>query len=62
MKSNVWRQCGKKNRYSNESKAYHYKKKYERERGIKLDIYWCTYCNGYHLTSKEWQPFKNNCK
>jgi hypothetical protein len=26
---------------------------FERERGTKLDYYWCNYCNGFHLTSKE---------
>ena len=34
----------------------YYKKMYERQRGRKLDYYWCSKCNGYHLTSEEFRP------
>jgi len=26
---------------------------YERERGKKLDYYWCHFCGGFHLTSMD---------
>ena len=48
-----WRQCGRKKRYKDEHTANKYRKLFEKERGKKLDYYWCTYCNGYHLTSSE---------
>lgn len=48
-----WRQCGCKKRYKDEHAANKYRKIFENERGIKLDYYWCCYCNGFHLTSSE---------
>ncbi|MCQ2544601.1 MAG: hypothetical protein MJ126_10600 [Lachnospiraceae bacterium] len=54
-KSN-WNQCGKKHRYRDEHTVNYYKKMYERQRGRKLDYYWCSKCNGYHLTSEEFRP------
>lgn len=56
MGKSIWNQCKKKNRYRDEHAANYYKRMYERERGKKLDYYWCPYCNGYHLTSEEWRP------
>ena len=53
MGKNEWRQCKSKNRYRDMHTVNHYKKMCERSRGKKLDYYWCTYCNGYHLTSVE---------
>ena len=53
MKKSTWRQCGSKKRYRDEHEAGIHKKMYERERGTKLDYYWCGYCKGYHLTSSE---------
>ena len=53
MKYNIWRQCGSKRRYRDEHTANHFRKLFEKERGKKLDYYWCEYCKGYHLTSKE---------
>ncbi len=47
----IWRQCGRKKRYRDEHTANQYRKLFERERGKKLDYYWCCYCRGYHLTS-----------
>ncbi len=51
MKKNIWKQCKSKKRYRNEHDVNQYRKKYERERGIKLDYYYCVHCKGYHLTS-----------
>ena len=47
----VWWQCGRKKRYRDEHTANYFRKLFERERGKKLDYYWCGYCNGFHLTS-----------
>ena len=51
MSRDIWYQCGRKNRYRDEHTANHYRKLFEKQRGKKLDYYWCTYCNGFHLTS-----------
>ena len=53
MSISTWRQCKRKKRYRDEHQVNYYKKLCERARGIKLDYYWCAYCNGYHLTSSE---------
>lgn len=53
MKYSIWRQCGSKRRYRDEHTANKFRKLFEKERGKKLDYYWCEYCRGYHLTSKE---------
>lgn len=55
MKKSTWRQCGSKARYRNEHEVNYYRKKCERERSVKLDYYWCSICNGYHLTSEEFR-------
>lgn len=52
----TWNQCGKKNRYRDEHTANLYRRKCEMEHGVKLDYYWCAYCNGFHLTSEEFRP------
>lgn len=49
----IWRQCGRKKRYRDEHTVNKYRKMFEKERGKKLDYYWCEYCNGFHLTSSE---------
>ena len=59
MKKSIWKQCKSKNRYRNEHEVNQYRKMYERERGKKLDYYWCVYCKGYHLTSAESFMSKN---
>lgn len=51
MEKSIWRQCKRKNRYRDEHTANYYRRKFEQERGKKLDYYWCPYCNGFHLTS-----------
>ncbi|HPF30382.1 MAG TPA: hypothetical protein PLZ77_09820 [Lachnospiraceae bacterium] len=51
MEKSFWKQCKRKKRYRDEHMANHYRKMFERERGKKLDYYWCSNCNGYHLTS-----------
>ena len=53
MKKSIWRQCTGKRRYRDEHTVNYYRRVCERERGKKLDYYWCKYCNGFHLTSKE---------
>ena len=53
MNKSIWRQCKRKNRYRDEHTANLYRRKFEQERGKKLDYYWCPYCNGFHLTSVE---------
>jgi hypothetical protein len=49
-KSN-WHRCGSKHRYRYEHDANISRKKYEKERGNKLRVYYCYDCNGFHLTS-----------
>lgn len=56
MKKSFWKQCGRKNRYRDEHIANYYRRLYEKERGKKLDYYWCPHCNGFHLTSIELDP------
>jgi hypothetical protein len=53
MTYKAWRQCGRKNRYRDEHAANHFRKIFESKRGKKLYYYWCEYCNGFHLTSRE---------
>lgn len=48
-----WRSCGKKKRYRDEKAAREMIRKIHGKRDTYLDYYYCTYCNGYHLTSKE---------
>ena len=56
MTYSEWRQCGRKKRYRDEHTANLYRKMFERERGKKLDYYWCYFCKGFHLTSQERHP------
>ncbi len=51
MSTSIWRQCKSKKRYRNIGEMYRSKKTCERNRGKKLDYYWCEICGGYHLTS-----------
>ena len=48
---NLYRSCLSKRRY----RTYHYAleqaKKYTEKYGKKQYVYWCEYCNGYHITS-----------
>lgn len=55
-KKSIWNQCGRKNRYRDEHTANYYCRVLGEERGVKLDYYWCAYCNGFHLTSGEFRP------
>ena len=48
----VFRQCKSKKRYRDEKQARAVMKRRSREVGY-LDYYYCVYCNGWHLTSKE---------
>ena len=51
MSKSLWSQCTSKKRYKDEYSANRYRKICQRARGVKLDYYWCHYCNGFHLTS-----------
>lgn len=51
MGKSIWHQCKSKNRYRDEHTANYYRRMYEMQREIKLEYYWCSYCNGFHLTS-----------
>lgn len=53
MSNSKWRQCKCKKRYRDEHTVNYYRRICEQKRGVKLDYYWCPYCNGYHLTSSE---------
>ncbi len=59
MKKGTWRSCGSKNRYRDEHTVNHYRKMFEKERGVKLDYYWCPYCKGFHLTSREYVVYES---
>lgn len=56
MDKRHWNQFRSKNRYRDEHVANTFRRKYEIERAKKLDYYYCVYCHGYHLTSKEFRP------
>ena len=64
MKRNVWRMCKSKKRYRDEHTANLYRRKFEEERGRKLDYYWCPCCFGFHLTSVVyeigWEEYEEN--
>lgn len=49
MNGTLWRSCGKKTRYGDEHAALHMAKKQEGLHGIKLKVYSCKYCGGWHL-------------
>ena len=44
--------CSRKKRYGTMSEAERYAAKYELRRGVRLRIYRCPVCGGYHLTHK----------
>lgn len=44
--------CLKKVRYPNEQTAYEAINRVHKERATELRVYFCSYCLGYHLTSK----------
>lgn len=52
-KNSLYRQCGSKKRYRDEKDARKILRKCEKERGQKLDYYYCSYCSGWHLTHKD---------
>ena len=52
MAMNIWRTCKSKKRYRDEHNANIFRRKHEIQYGMRLDYYWCPYCNGFHLTSK----------
>ena len=49
----ISRQCSQKRRYPNEGNATGAINKIRRERKKRLSAYYCIYCAGWHLTSKE---------
>lgn len=51
--------CRKKKRYSSEHEALRTAKKCTKERGTKLDVYYCNHCKGYHITKNYlYQPWR----
>lgn len=55
--------CLKKRRYQTEQKAQEIINKIHNEgRKTKLRVYFCKFCLGYHLTSKELNCKKEVCK
>ena len=46
------RACSRKKRYGTMHEAERYAAKYELRRGVRLRIYRCPVCGGYHLTHK----------
>ncbi len=45
-------QCGKKRRYRTEKYARQMANACEKRRKVKLRVYACAMCNGWHITSK----------
>lgn len=58
MDRKKWEMCGRKKRYKDEHMANYYRRKFQSDRAVVLDYYWCPYCHGYHLTSEEFVPQK----
>ena len=53
MKRSEWEACGKKTRYASQHEARQIANNCERARpGTKLRVYWCSVCEGWHMTSK----------
>lgn len=50
-KSLLYTSCRKKVRYRTEGEVSKARHKCERTRGVKLEYYFCPYCEGFHLTS-----------
>lgn len=44
--------CRKKIRYNNQHEATVHAHKAEMARGVRLRVYWCQNCGGYHITKK----------
>lgn len=49
-----WRDCKGKKRWSDYNGAAKYAKH------IGLRVYYCEYCNGYHLSSRQLKEYNNN--
>ncbi len=45
-----------KNCYNSESEAERVREYQEKERGVQLKVYYCMFCNGYHLSSRVETP------
>ena len=53
MKRAEWTSCGKKTRYASQHEARQIANNCERARpGTKLRVYFCSVCEGWHMTSK----------
>jgi len=44
--------CSRKVRYATQSEATRQARKAEKERGVEIRVYFCNFCNGYHLTKQ----------
>lgn len=49
----VYWACKRKSRYPNQNTANRAAKKMTVRFGVKMFVYYCRYCEGYHLTKKE---------
>lgn len=49
----TFRQCTRKKTYKNEQSAHNKAQSITSQDGIKLYVYQCGNCNGYHLTKQE---------
>lgn len=53
MKPGKWvSDCLKKNKYPSMGYAKRVRSEAKKKRDVDLRIYYCSHCNGYHLTSK----------
>lgn len=54
MNRSEWEACGKKTRYASQHEARQIANNCERFRPeTKLRVYWCPFCDGWHVTSRE---------
>lgn len=44
--------CASKKRYSEEKLARRVAEACKKDRGVRLRVYWCAHCGGYHLTKQ----------
>lgn len=52
MSQKEFSECGKKTRYNSEADAKKYAARLSRLRGYGIRVYYCHWCNGFHMTHK----------
>lgn len=61
MNRSEWEACGKKTRYASQHEARQIANNCERLRPeTKLRVYWCPFCDGWHVTSQELRQRRNH--